>query len=151
MEIKDLIGRLLSLINKAGNFKNQHEFTGQDVGEKSPKKRRNLKGILLLPLVIIAIFAIMSCQYTVEETEQAVVTTLGKVTSVETAGLHFKLPSPVQNVTKVAVNRTQKLQIGYSSGNETEGYKDSTVADEAKMITGDFNIVNIDFFIEWKI
>jgi len=86
MEIKDLIGRLLSLINKAGNFKNQHEFTGQDIGEKPPKKRRNLKGILLLPLVVIAIFAIMSCQYTVEEAEQAVVTTLGKVTSVETAG-----------------------------------------------------------------
>ncbi|OJU10740.1 MAG: HflK protein [Clostridiales bacterium 43-6] len=102
-----------------------------------------MKVVLLLPLLIAALYGIMSCQYTVEETEQAVVTTLGKVTSVESAGLHFKLPSPIQNVTKVAVNKTQKLQMGYSN--------DSTVAEEAKMITGDFNIVNIDFFIEWKI
>lgn len=144
-----LFERLFSLLNKANDMKNQ--FANQDVGERPPKKKRSLKGLLLMPLLIVAIFAIMSCQYTVEETEQAVVTTLGKVTSVETAGLHFKLPYPIQNVTKVAVNKTQKLQIGYSSGNEVEGYKDTSVASEAKMITGDFNIVNIDFFIEWKI
>lgn len=58
------------------------------------------------------------------------VTTLGKVTSIESAGLHFKLPYPIQDVTKVAVNKTQKLQIGYSSGNEDEGYKDSSLPDE---------------------
>lgn len=145
----NLFEKLSSILNKANDMKNQ--FTNQDMGEKPPKKKRSLKGFLLLPLLIIAIFAISSCQYTVEETEQAVVTTLGKVTSIETAGLHFKLPYPIQNATKVAVNKTQKLQIGYSSGKEAEGYQESTVASEAKMITGDFNIVNIDFFIEWKI
>ncbi len=79
------------------------------------------------------------------------VTTLGKVTGVESAGLHFKLPYPIQGVTKVEVNKTQKLQIGYLSDNEYESYSATSIADEAKMITGDFNIVNIDFFIEWKI
>jgi len=143
MKIRDLIERLIVMINNAEGSKNQFVYPGQDSSEKPPKKRRNLKVVLLLPLLIAALYGIMSCQYTVEETEQAVVTTLGKVTSVESAGLHFKLPSPIQNVTKVAVNKTQKLQMGYSN--------DSTVAEEAKMITGDFNIVNIDFFIEWKI
>lgn len=150
MGIKSIIEKLLSMANKADNFKNQFEYADQDIGEKPPRKKRNLKGFIVLPLLAIVIFSIMSCQYTVAETEQAVVTTLGKVTSVESAGLHFKLPYPIQNVTKVAVNKTQKLQIGYSSGNEAEGNA-STVAAEAKMITGDFNIVNIDFFIEWKI
>lgn len=143
MKIRDLIERLIIMINNAEGSKNQFVYPGQDGNEKPPKKRRNLKVMLLLPLLIAALYGIMSCQYTVEETEQAVVTTLGKVTSVESAGLHFKLPSPIQNVTKVEVNKTQKLQMGYSN--------DSTVAEEAKMITGDFNIVNIDFFIEWKI
>ncbi len=149
MNIKDLLENLSNIINKANDMKGQ--YTSQDMSTKPPKKRKSLKWLLILPFIFIAISAILSCQYTVEESEQAVVTTLGKVTSVETAGLHFKLPYPVQSVTKVAVNKTQKLQIGYASGSEAEASKSSTVAEEAKMITGDFNIVNIDFFIEWKI
>jgi membrane protease subunit HflK len=44
------------------------------------------------------------------------------------------------------------MQIGYSNSNDgKENSKTSSVLDESKMITGDFNIVNIDFFIEWKI
>ncbi len=101
---------------------------------------------------MVAVYALLSCQYTVEETEQAVVTTLGNGDKRRKCRLHFKLPYPIQGVTKVEVNRTQKLQIGYKSGSENQGYSDNTsVPDEAKMITGDFNIVNIDFFIEWKI
>ncbi len=146
MTIRDL---LYNLIN---SIKNQNNFSNPEPSENKPRKRGNIKIFLLIPLIFIAVSVIMSCQYTVEETEQAVVTTLGKVTSVESAGLHFKLPFPIQNVTKVAVNSTQKLQIGYASKNEYQGYADTTsVEDEAKMITGDFNIVNIDFFIEWKI
>lgn len=149
MGIRDLLEKLSNAINKANDLRGQ--YANQDIGDKPPKKKKNFKALLLLPLLFVAIYGISSCQYTVEETEQAVVTTLGKVSSVETAGLHFKLPYPIQNVTKVAVNKTQKLQIGYSSGNEAEASKNSAVAAEAKMITGDFNIVNIDFFIEWKI
>lgn len=152
MNINNLFEKLSNIINKANDLKGQFANNpNQDMSPKPPRKRRNLKWILLLPLIFIAISAIMSCQYTVEESEQAVVTTLGKVTSIETAGLHFKLPYPIQNVTKVAVNKTQKLQIGYASSNEAQANKNAAVAEEAKMITGDFNIVNIDFFIEWKI
>jgi len=150
MIIKNLIKDLIyNLINK---LKNLNNLKTQDFSEKPPIKVGKLKLLLLIPVIILAVSVILSCQYTVEETEQAVVTTLGKVSSVETAGLHFKLPYPIQNVNKVEVNRTQKLQIGYASASENKGYSDTTsVADEAKMITGDFNIVNIDFFIEWKI
>jgi membrane protease subunit HflK len=146
MNIRNLIYKLLSMIKEHNNFQSQ------DPGETPPKKHMNFKSVLLLPAILIVAYLVMSCQYTVEETEQAVVTTLGKVSSVEPAGLHFKLPYPIQNVSKVEVNKTQKLQIGYASANEAASYSESqSVLDEAKMITGDFNIVNIDFFIEWKI
>jgi membrane protease subunit HflK len=48
----------------------------------------------------------------------------------------------------VPVQRTQKLELGYRS--QGDG-KYVSVDEESKMITGDFNIINIDFFIEWKI
>lgn len=147
MNLRDLLFKLQTIIQEQKGFQNP------DFQENKPKKQKGrAKVLLIIPIFLIAAYVIMSCQYTVEETEQGVVTTLGKVTSVESAGLHFKLPYPIQGVTKVEVNRTQKLQIGYKSKSEDQGYSDtSTVPDEAKMITGDFNIVNIDFFIEWKI
>lgn len=146
MQIEDLLQRLKGFRRKPNDFEEP------DFGEKKPKKGVKIGRLLYIPIIFIIISVVMSSQYTVEETEQAVVTTLGKVTSVETAGLHLKLPYPVQDVRKVEVNRTQKMQIGYESKNEEQGNNDaSSVLDESKMITGDFNIVNIDFFIEWKI
>lgn len=149
MDSRNLLYKLIGLIKKIDFSKLK------GVQDKMPKnigKLRKPKMLLYLLVIIIAAFFIMSCQYTVEETEQAVVTTLGKVTSIETAGLHFKLPFPIQGVKKVEVNRTQKMQIGYTSSNENKSYSNtSSVVEESKMITGDFNIVNIDFFIEWKI
>lgn len=146
MDFRELLEKLRNMKKPPNIF----EFKKNE-GD-APRKVGKIKLLIYFPIIFIVVSVIMSCQYTVEETEQAVVTTLGKVTSVETAGLHFKLPYPIQGVRKVEVNRTQKMQIGYASSNEEQSYgENSSVADEAKMITGDFNIVNIDFFIEWKI
>ncbi len=75
-------------------------------------------------------------------------TTFGKVTGVTQAGVHFKLPFGIQQVQKVSVNVYQKLELGYRTTGETD-YE--TVESESKMITGDYNIVNVDFFVEYKI
>ena len=87
----------------------------------------------------------MSCFYTVDDKQQAVVTTFGKVTDITDAGVHFKLPFGIQNVQKVDVNVYQKIELGYSSKNGNKNTSEST------MITGDYNIVNVDFFVEYRI
>ena len=91
-----------------------------------------------------------TCWYTVDDKHQAVVTTFGKVTDVTGAGVHFKLPFGIQKAQKVAVNVYQKIELGYRTDDSTpEGYE--VVDDEGKMITGDYNIVNVDFFVEYKV
>ncbi len=77
------------------------------------------------------------------------VTTFGKVTDITDAGVHFKLPFGIQQVQKVDVNVYQKIELGYRSDNSEQGYTVKT--GESTMITGDYNIVNIDFFIEYRI
>ncbi|HIR76728.1 MAG TPA: FtsH protease activity modulator HflK [Candidatus Choladousia intestinipullorum] len=81
--------------------------------------------------------------YQIEEQEAAVVVTLGDAKPVMEKGLHFKIPL-IQQVHKV--NTTiQGFSIGYSeSTNET-------VNDEAIMITSDYNFINVDFFVEYRI
>ena len=105
-----------------------------------------LKYIWPVLIIILVIIIISTSIYTVGETERAVVTTFGKVTSVNGAGLHFKLPFPIQDLEKVDMT-TQKLTIGYVEN----GSVMTTKQDESKMITGDYNVVSVDFFMEWKV
>ena len=110
------------------------------------KKIRNITIAVVLALVLLV--GSSSCFYTVDDKQQAVVTTFGKVTDVTDAGLHFKLPFGIQQARKVDVNVYQKIELGYT----TEYDSDYTVKNsESTMITGDYNIVNVDFFVEYKI
>ncbi len=112
----------------------------------SPKQVAVL--ITVAGIVLLAVLFGSSTVYTVAESEQAVITTFGRYTSTKGAGLNIKLPWPIQSATILPVNLTQKIELGYIL-NEDGSY--SSVPDESNMITGDMNIVNIDFFVEWKI
>ena len=119
---------------------------GQNPKQKKPLPDvKKLASRLIIAALAIAIgMAAMTCFYTVDDKQQAVVTTFGKVTDVTDAGVHFKLPFGIQEVEKVDVNVYQKIELGYSS----DGGINAT---ESAMITGDYNIVNVDFFVEYKI
>ena len=118
---------------------------------KKPKKnvdfKRAGKTVLVVALALILFLAAGSCFYTVDDKQQAVVTTFGRVTDVTDAGVHFRLPFGIQRVQKVDVNVYQKIELGYSS----DGNYYNVNEDESTMITGDYNIVNVDFFVEYKI
>ena len=121
--------------------------------EPKPKKPVNwnkIRNIILL--IVLAIFVIVAgstCFYTVDDKQQAVVTTFGKVTDVTDAGLHFELPFGIQRAKKVDVNVYQKIELGYASSGSDDYYEVNE--NESTMITGDYNIVNVDFFVEYKI
>ena len=111
-----------------------------------PKKIGTIAVIVALALILL--IGGTSCFYTVDDKQQAVVTTFGKVTDITDAGVHFKLPFGIQQVQKVDVNVYQQIELGYRSKG---GGDYQTLEDEISMITGDYNIVNVDFFVEYKI
>lgn len=106
--------------------------------------------ILIVVVAVLAIAIAATCWYTVDDKQQAVVTTFGKVTDVTDAGIHFKLPLGIQQVHKVDVNVYQKLELGYRTENASQNNFD-VIDSETKMITGDYNIVNVEFFVEYKV
>ena len=116
---------------------------------RKPMNWKKLRNTLLTVVIALALLlAAGSCFYTVDDKQQAVVTTFGKVTDVTDAGLHFKIPFGIQRVEKVDVNVYQKIELGYTSTGD-DMYATNT--NESTMITGDYNIVNVDFFVEYKI
>ena len=106
------------------------------------------KFILLGILALVVVIGLLTSFYTVDDKQQAVVTTFGKVTDITEPGLHFKLPFGIQQVHPVDVNVYQKIELGYTT--DASG-KVVGETGESTMITGDYNIVNVDFFVEYKI
>ena len=131
---------------------NNYQWPPQNEGRpprKKPSFKKLSRTVIIAVLVFILAMGALTCFYTVNDKQQAVVTTFGKVTDVVDAGVHFKLPFGIQQVHKVDVNVYQKIELGYSS--TSNDYYGVTVDNESSMITGDYNIVNVDFFIEYKI
>ena len=104
------------------------------------------KYAIITSLCIIVFTTIYGGFYTIGEQENAVVTQFGKILRVDTnAGLSFKIPWLQQvKFVNTAVN---SMTIGYKGKNN----KYETIDSEGVMITSDFNFVNVDFFLEYKI
>ena len=102
-------------------------------------------GRLIKVAILAAIFFLLffNAYYTITEQEAAVVTTFGKATATTESGLHMKIPF-IQHVYKVDTT-IKGFPIGYVL--ETN----ATVEDESLMITSDFNFVNVDFYVEYKV
>ncbi len=99
-------------------------------------------GKIIVVIIVVAIIGFGS-MYQIKEQEQAVLTTFGQAKAVTEPGLHFKIPL-IQSVQKV--NTTiQGFPIGYDIDTN------QTIEREAVMITSDYNFVEIDFFVEYKV
>ena len=106
--------------------------------------------------VVLLIVSLFLAVFKVGEQEQAVITRFGKVVRTETAGLHFKVPF-IDKATKVDTT-TKGLPIGYRNQEESKSLFGAgtpagmiSVPEESLMITSDFNFVNVDFYLEYKI
>ncbi len=126
----------------------------KDVDVVIDEKGKVLKGLnkkhsLLIKIVIVAILlflAINNSYYYVNEQENAVVTMFGKVVRTDTAGLYFKIPF-IQKVEKVDMT-THGTGVGYTIAGNGQNITDDN---NGIMITSDFNLLNIDFYLEYKV
>ena len=96
-------------------------------------------GVILLLILVFRSF------YTVNEQQNAILTQFGSVVRVDTAGFYFK--APWQSVTKVDMT-THGTGIGYTVSEDGQNITDT---DTGIMITSDFNLLNIDFYLEYRV
>jgi len=104
-------------------------------------------------LIILAIVWALSGLYRVLPDEQGVVLRFGKFVSTTQPGLNYHIPFPVESVLTPKVTKVNRIDIGFRSERDS-GFTSSGVADvpeESLMLTGDENIVNIDFSVFWVI
>jgi len=108
---------------------------------------------IILILVILAIVWAASGLYRVLPDEQGVVLRFGKFVKTTQPGLNYHFPFPIEGVLTPKVTKVNRMDVGFRSGADS-GFSSGGVADvpeESLMLTGDENIVNIDFSVFWVI
>lgn len=116
--------------------------------QSPPKKKPGgaMKKLAWIPFVILAVIIVsifLNSFYELKEDEYAVITTFGKPSVVSTSGLKFKWPF-IQHKTIVS-KATKGFPIGYDMRTQ------ASIPSESVMITVDYNFVNVDFYVEYRV
>ena len=109
---------------------------------------------LLFGLIIIVVIWALSGLYRVLPDEQGVVLRFGKFVNTTQPGLNYHFPYPIESVLTPKVTKVNRIDIGFRSERDSGFGTGGGVADvpeESLMLTGDENIVNIDFSVFWVI
>ena len=109
------------------------------------------KGLLIVFLIVLGIWAFTGF-YRVQPDQQGVVLQFGKWVDTTLPGLHWHIPYPIETVQTPSVENIQAIDIGFQSIGGTRGRTQRRdVSEESLMVTGDQNIIDIDFTVQWKI
>ncbi len=133
--IDEVIEKLQKLINKF--------IPGGKSGGTKP---------IMFGLILLVVVWAFSGLYRVLPDEQGVVLRFGKFVSTTQPGLNYHIPYPVETVLTPKVTKVNRIDVGFraaSDSGRSSGVGD--VPEESLMLTGDENIVNIDFSVFWVI
>ena len=107
---------------------------------------------ILFGLIVLLIVWALSGLYRVLPDEQGVVLRFGKFTSTTQPGLNYHLPFPIERVLKPKVTKVNRIDVGFrgaSDSGRSSGIGE--VPEESLMLTGDENIVDINYSVFWVI
>jgi modulator of FtsH protease HflK len=102
-------------------------------------------------LIAIVVLWVASGFYRVLPDEVGVVLRFGAYNRTAQPGLNYHLPTPIESVLRPSVTRVNRTEIGYRSGESTTTRSGRELPEEALMLTGDENIVDINFTVFWVI
>ncbi len=105
-------------------------------------------GIGIVFLIIIALW-FASGLYIIGPDQAGVVRTFGKITRVQTSGLNYHIPYPIEQVDKPKVTEVKRIEIGFRTDPRQNRMID--MPNESLMLTGNLNIIDIDLIVQYKI
>jgi membrane protease subunit HflK len=103
----------------------------------------------LMVTALVAVVGYYAFTFRVNPDELGVVMRFGKVARQEPPGLHFRMPYPIDEVRLPKVTRQNITEVGMRTG--TRGAGVSYVREESLMLTGDENIIDVNFVVFWRI
>jgi membrane protease subunit HflK len=129
-------------------FKKIEEFFKKNFAKKNPNdpSPKSLIGLIVLGIVLLWL---MLGIYKVDTDENAAVLYFGKFHKVATPGLNYYVPYPFGKIIKQSVTTVNTEEFGFSSTSKKSPNRNFDA--ESLMLTGDENIVDIEFQVQWQI
>ena len=106
------------------------------------------RGLVFIALAALALW-LASGFYRVDANEQGVAMIFGKWVATTGPGLNYNLPAPIGSVETPMVDFENRVEIGFRSA--ADGTSTRDISAESLMLTGDENIIDIQFVVLWKI
>jgi membrane protease subunit HflK len=110
--------------------------------------------VKLVVATIVLLILLVGSIYTISPEEVGVIQRFGKYVRTTDPGLHFKLPLGMETLTKVPVQRQLKMEFGFRTvkpGINTEYRVTPQTLEEAIMLTGDLNVLVVEWIVQYKI
>jgi len=119
-------------------------------------KPPNIPGGLVLRgvLALVVLAVLFSAWFTIEPEEAGLVLRFGKYVRTVPSGLHLKLPSPIETVVKVPVERQLKEEFGFrteGSSGPRRTYSQEDLSAESLMLTGDLNVAVVEWTAQYRV
>jgi membrane protease subunit HflK len=109
------------------------------------------RGLAIIALVLVGLWG-FSGFFRVEPDELGVVLRFGRFTREVQPGLNYHLPYPIETALTPQALRVNKLNIGFRESDDLRrGTTQRDVPEESLMLTGDENIVDVDFSVLWRV
>lgn len=146
-----------------GGGGNQNQPDLEEIFKRGQDQLKNAMpgGTGIPPILWVVLFAIgigvvgfYAFTYKVNPNQLGVVLRFGEYQAQTGPGLHFRLPYPINEVLLPDVTRNNRIQIGMRSTAGGANSRAQAIIDrpeESLMLTGDENIVDVDFEVQWKI
>lgn len=117
--------------------------------------RAIVKGVIVVAILVPVLVGGLTSFYTVEPEERAVVKRFGAVVGAPRApGLHFKLPFGIDRAYPVPTERVLKQEFGFGTrvaGQRTQYRKTDADRDVSLMLTGDLNVIDVEWVVQYKV
>jgi len=126
---------------------------GQDRFRRVLPGNFNTRTWIALIVIAVIVLWLLNGFYTVAADEVGVVLRFGAYNRTTQPGLNYHLPAPIEKALTPSVTRVNRTEIGYRSpeGTQVRGAAARQLPEEALMLTGDENIVDINFAVFWVI
>jgi membrane protease subunit HflK len=108
------------------------------------------RGIILIVAILVGIW-LLSGFYRVQTDQQGVVLRFGEWVNTTQPGLNWHLPYPIETVVTPSVEKINQINVGFRQLGAAQTGNQRDVEEESLMLTGDQNIIDIDFSVQWKI
>lgn len=121
-----------------------------NLAEKIPQLKFS-KGLIGIISVLVIVLYLASGIFVVAPDEQGIIRRFGKFVRIESPGLNYHLPYPIETVVTPAVTQVKRVEIGFRTISFAPPARYREIPAEALMLTGDENIVSAQAIVQYKI